>query len=101
MNKDIKSAIRHKNRLYRKYISGGKKREDQNTLHDYTVFVSNLITTTKDSYFVKLGKRLNDPTTAPNTYWSILKRFLNKIKIPTIPPLLVDGNFVTDFKKKS
>ena len=101
MNKDIKGAIRHKNRLYRKYISGGRKREDENTLQDYTVFVSNLITTTKDSYFVKLGERLNDPTTAPKTYWSILKRFLNKIKIPTIPPLLVHGNFVTDFKEKT
>ena len=101
MNKDIKGAIRHKNRLYRKYISAGKKREDQNTLQEYTDFVSNLITTKKDFYFVKLGERLNDPTTAPKTYWSILKRFLNKIKIPTIPPLLVDGNFVTDFKKKT
>ena len=84
MNKDIKNAIRHKNKLYRKYISGAKKRDDQNTLQEY-----------------KLGKRLNDPTTAPKTYWYILKRFLNKIKIPTIPPLLLDGNFVTDFKKKS
>ena len=42
-----------------------------------------------------------NPTTAPKTYWSILKRFLNKIKIPTIPPLLVDGNFETDFKEKT
>ena len=68
--------IRHKNRLYRKYISGGKKREDQNTLQEYTFFVSNLITTTRDSYFVKLGKRLNDPTTAPKTYWFIFLPFL-------------------------
>ena len=97
MNKD---AIRQKNRLYRIYISGGKKRVDHNTLQEYTFFFSNLITTTKDSYFVKLGKRLNYPTTAPKTYWSILKQFLNKIKIPTIHPLLVDANFVTDFKKK-
>ena len=37
----------------------------------------------------------------PKTYWSILKRFLNKIKIPTIPPLLVNGSFETDFRKKA
>ena len=35
--------------------------------------------------------------TGPKTYWSILKRFLNKTKIPTIPPLLVDGVSETDF----
>ena len=63
--------------------------------------VSNLIATTKDSYFTDLGKRLIDPKTGPKTYWSILKRFLNKIKIPTIPPLLVNGTFETDFGKKS
>ena len=101
MNKKIKSALRNKNRLYKKYISGGKKSEDGIKLQHDTILVSNLITTTKESYFINLGKRLNDPQTGPKTYWSILKRFLNKIKIPTIPPILVNGTFVTDFKKKA
>ena len=43
INKKIKSALRHKNRLYKKYISGGKKQEDEINLRD------NLIATTKDS----------------------------------------------------
>ena len=30
-----------------------------------------------------------------------MKNFLNKIKIPAIPPLLVNGMFVTDFSKKA
>ena len=101
MNKEIKSALRRKNRLYKKYISGGKKQEDEVNLRQNTDFVSNLIATTKDYYFSNLGKRLNDPTTDPKTYWSILKRFLNKIKIPAIPPLLVNGIFETDFGKKA
>ena len=101
INKEIKSALRHKNRLYKKYISGGKKQEDEINLGENTVFVSNLIATTKDSYFSDLGKRLNDPKTGPKTYWTILKRFLNKIKIPTIPPLLVNEIFETDFRKKA
>ena len=101
MNKKIKSALKNKNRLYKKYISGSKKQEDEIKLQADTVFVSNLIATTKDSYFTDLGKRLNDPKTGPKTYWSILKRFLNKIKIPTIPPLLVNGTFETDFGRKA
>ena len=43
----------------------------------------------------------NDPTTSSKTYWSILKRFLNKIKIPSIPPLLVNNIFVTNFVDKA
>ena len=74
-----------------------ERKEDEVNLRQNTDFVSKI---TKDYYFSNLGKRLNDPMTDPKTYWSILKRFLNKIKIPAIPPLLVSGTFETDFGKK-
>ena len=48
-----------------------------------------------------MGKRLNDPSTSAKSYWSLLKTFYNKRKIPLIPPLLVNNNFVTDFKEKA
>ena len=35
------------------------------------------------------------------TYWSILKTFYNDKKIPLIPPLLVNNNFITDIKTKA
>ena len=38
---------------------------------------------------------------APKTYWSIISRFLNKRKMPAIPPFLADGKLVSDFKIKS
>ena len=100
INKEIKSALRYKNRLHKKYISG-RTEVDKINLKSYTDFVCDLITTAKESYFINLGKKLNDPKTSPKTYWSIIKRFLNKIKISTIPPLLVNGMFVTDFRKKA
>ena len=34
-------------------------------------------------------------------YWTILRTFYNKRKIPYIPPLLVNHSFVTDFKEKA
>ena len=43
---------------------------------------------------------LNNPLLQAKTYWSILKIFYNGKKIPLIPPLLVDDNFVTDMKTK-
>ena len=101
VNKEVKNALRKKNRLYRKYISGGRTENDQTKLNEITVTVSDLITSSKDAYFHRLGERLNDPTTDPKLYWSILKRFLNKIKIPSIPPLLVNNTFITNFAEKA
>ena len=37
MNKKIISALKNKNRLYKKYISGGKKQEDETKLQADTV----------------------------------------------------------------
>ena len=35
------------------------------------------------------------------SYWTILKAFYNKRKIPLIILLLVNNSFVTDFKEKA
>ena len=48
-----------------------------------------------------MTKKLADSNTSPKTYWSILNRLLYNKKIPTIPPLLVDGKLVSDFCKKA
>ena len=42
-----------------------------------------------------------DPTTSPKTYWSILKTVLNNKKIPCIPPIYHNNNYITDFKEKA
>ena len=47
-----------------------------------------------------MTKKLADSNTSPKTYWTILNRLLCNKKLPTIPPFLVDGKFVSDFCKK-
>ena len=37
----------------------------------------------------------------PKCYWPTLRRFLNYKKIPSIPPLIHNNQFVVDFKEKS
>ena len=39
--------------------------------------ISDTITSTKLKYYEGLANKLNDPKTAPKTYWKILKRFVN------------------------
>ena len=63
--------------------------------------VSQLIEKSKDEYYYRLGELLNDSSTSAKSYWTILKTFYNKRKIPLIPPLLVNNSFVTDFKEKA
>ena len=57
-----------------------------------------IISQSKDEYYCHLVKKLNDPETNANTYWSIIK---NCRKVPVIPPLLTDGKLVSDFKEKA
>ena len=47
-----------------------------------------------------MKSKFEDAFTAPKTCWTIINRLLYNKRIPAIPPLLVDGNFVSDCNKK-
>ena len=88
--------------LIKKKKSIFQKEKESNTvdhtiLSNITLEFSNAIRFSKVKYHEILAIKLNDPKTAPKTYWSILKTYVNGSKIPLIPPLLVNNEFVTDF----
>ena len=74
---------------------------DYASLNSNTQDISNAINSSKLKYHERLALNLNDPKTAPKTYWKILKTFVNGTKIPLIPPLLVGNQLVTDFLVKA
>ena len=45
--------------------------------------------------------KLSNPETSSKIYWFILKSFVNDKKIPIIPSLNHNGNFVTTFRQKA
>ena len=45
--------------------------------------------------------KLDNPKSAPKTYWTIINKFLSQKKIPIIPPILVNGELVSDYKQKA
>ena len=55
----------------------------------------------KKNFFDRQGNMLNNPNIGQKKYWSILKSFLHKQKIPNIPPLISNDMFVTDFSSKA
>ena len=48
----------------------------------------------------EMSEDLNDCLTAPKTYWKILNRFLNNIKIPSRPPL-INREIVLNFLERA
>ena len=91
--------IHRKNSLYQRQRKSDSI--DYTSLNALTLDISNAISSSKLKYHERLANKLNDPKTAPKTYWAILKTFINDSKIPLIPPLLVDNKLVTDFLDKA
>ena len=89
MTKEIKTSLRRKNRLYKKYISKGMNETDRLILDKQSLLCDSLITESKNRYVSNLTKKLNDPLTSHKAYWSTLNRFIGRGKIPNIPPLEV------------
>ena len=101
INKEIKKLMLEKNWVFKSYCYSHKSMflfEKFKALQ-YQLNIS--IEESKEKYYTKLSSRLADPLTSPNTYWSILKTFLNNKKIPCIPPLFHENKFITDFKEKA
>ena len=48
-----------------------------------------------------MSAKLDNPKTAPKTYWSIISTILSNKKTPIIPPVLVNGELVSDFEQKA
>ena len=70
-------------------------------MNEFTSGLSSIISQRREEYHFQFAKKSNDPQTNVKTYWSILKTIFNGRKIHVIPPLLIDGKLVSDFKEKA
>ena len=98
---ELKSAIRRKHRVFRKYVRRGRSHEDWKTVKEIQAENSKKILNAKNSYYLKLGKKLSDPCIGIKEYWSVLNRMIQKKKFSNIPPLLENGLFVTNIDTKA
>ena len=81
MNETIKSKIKAKNALCKKYIQNARFESDFAYLENLIIELNELISSTKALYNENLAKKLNNPLLQAKTYWSILKTFYNDKKI--------------------
>ena len=55
----------------------------------------------RKEYYQNTNEKLNDRSTSSKTYWSIMKTFLNSVKVAAKHSLLFNFTFVTDFQEKA
>lgn len=101
MTPAIKDIIRKKSRLYKKYVKNGRGDTYYQALRDITYKCKFAIIEAKKLYFSRLAENLNDPNISSKKYWSILNKFLNKKKIPKIPPIRSNDSIVSDVSEKA
>ena len=77
MTSHFKTAIKRKHRVYNKYVKRGCKAEEWEHAKTLSHNASQMITSAKEKYFLKLGQKLSDPANGVKGYWSTLNEIIN------------------------
>ena len=101
LDRNVKKLLKKQNKQYKKFRKNGYKNEDKIVLNNLKTECSKAIQNAKEKFLKDQGEKLSNPTTGQKTYWKILNGFLNKCKIPRIPPLFVENKFITDCKERA
>ena len=89
----------NKNSLFKQYVENGKTAHDYHNLQ--ITELSDYIRERKNEYNFQLSQSLNNPAASAKTYWTILKTFYSGKKRPVIPSLVINDQFITDFREKA
>ena len=100
ITKPLKTILNRKNRLFKNYKRDGYKLEDRVRIDNFRKECQEAVETAKLTYLTNMGKKLNNPNISQKSYWEIINKVMNKCKAPKIPPLLVNGTFVLNYREK-
>ena len=101
MTDKTKTLLKQRYKLTKLFYKNGQTTTDHKNVLLKSAECTKEIIEAKKMYILTMSKKLEDSKTAPKTYWTILNRLIYNKKIPTIPPLFVNGNFVSDFSVKA
>ena len=101
INKQLKTLLNRKNRLFKNYKKHGYKVEDKVRVDRFREECQVAVEKAKTDYLKNLGNKLNDPNTSEKSYWKIISKVMNTCRAPKIPPLLVNNMFIMNRKDKA
>ena len=97
---DDKLSLKKRSKLTKGY-HGNPTANNKEALDFQAKECTSLIIESKERFIAKMSAKLDNPKTVPKTYWSIINKFLSNKKTPIIPPVLVNGELVSDFEQKA
>ena len=97
----VRTAIKRNTRVYAKWNKRGRKPDDRAKVIEIQKETDKLIRDAKNSYYEKLGNLLSDPSTGEKHFWSAFKKLSNKKKSTSIPPIIDNNVYITDFNQKA
>ena len=100
MNKEIKKLIHEKKNIFICFRRNNNDKQLLDRLNNLQTQLNFLTEKSKGKYYSRLTSKLSDIGKRFKGYWSTLKKFLIGKKIPCIPPLSKNNEYITDFKKK-
>ena len=98
MDKHFDNLCAEKRSIRAKRYYTNPSEYNKETLINQSNECTKLIIEAKQNNIAKMSSKLDSPDTASKTYWVIINIFLNKKKIPNIPPLLFNNKLVSDFR---
>ena len=101
ITRQVKTAIKRKRRVFRKFMNSGRRLEDWQIFNTVRNETSRLVINAKDMYYRNLGRKLSDPSNGTKVVWSTMNRLIDQKKYINIPPLLENGLFVTNLEAKA
>ena len=97
MTDNIKKSLKERCKLTKFFYKNGQRKIDHDKVLEKSEECTKQILEAKKNYILKMTIKLADSNTSPKTYWTILNRLLYNKKLPTVPPLLVDGKLDSEF----
>ena len=98
---EVRRVLKKQNSLYKKYKKNGFQENEKVAIDNHRALCADTILKAKENFLKSQGDKLSDTRTAPKTYWKIINSFLNKCKIPRIPPLFVNNIYITKCNDKA
>ena len=99
MNKQIKKLIHENKNIFNCFRRNNNYKQLLDRLKDHQNQLNFLIEKSKGKYYSRITSKLSDIGKSSKTYWSILKSFPIGKKIPCIPLLFENNEYIADFKK--
>ena len=101
MTETVKSKLRERSNLVKRYYKNSKKNNDLEKTLTKSNECTEIILAAKERCINELSKKRSNPETVPKTYWKISNYFISHKKISSIPPLLLNGKMISNFSKKA